>query len=105
MELETFELEDGGPLEFCRSGPEDADDLLVFHVGTPSAAAVFPNVTEAAAARGARTVSYSRPGYGASTRRPGRVYADEAANTATLADHLGAATFLVAGWSGGGPAA
>jgi len=105
MELETFELEDGGTLEFCRSGPEDADDLLVFHVGSPSAAVVFPNVTEAAAARGVRTVSYSRPGYGRSMRRPGRVYADEAANTAALADHLGASTFLVAGWSGGGPAA
>lgn len=52
-----------------------------------------------------RSATYSRPGYGGSTRRPGRVFADEAANTAALADHLGASTLLVAGWSGGGPAA
>jgi pimeloyl-ACP methyl ester carboxylesterase len=105
VDLETLELAGGGSLEFCRSGPEDADDLLVFHVGSPSAAVVFPNVTSAAAARGVRTATYSRPGYGGSTRRPGRVFGDEAANTAALADHFGASTFLVAGWSGGGPAA
>jgi pimeloyl-ACP methyl ester carboxylesterase len=105
MDLETLDLEGGGSLEFCRSGPQDADTLLVFHVGSPSAATVFPNVTEAAAARGVRTVTYSRPGYGGSTRRKGRTFADEATSAAALADHLGASTFLVAGWSGGGPAA
>jgi pimeloyl-ACP methyl ester carboxylesterase len=105
VDMETLQLGGGGSLEFCRSGPEDAEVLLVFHVGSPSAAAVFPNVTEVAAARGVRTVTYSRPGYGGSTRRKGRTFADEAANTAALADHVGASTFLVAGWSGGGPAA
>jgi pimeloyl-ACP methyl ester carboxylesterase len=105
VDLETLELEGARSLEFCRSGPSEATALLVFHVGSPSAATVFPNVTAAAAARGVRTVSYSRPGYGGSTRSQGRTVADEAANTEALADHLGASTFLVAGWSGGGPAA
>jgi pimeloyl-ACP methyl ester carboxylesterase len=105
MEMETLDLEDGGSLEFCRSGPEDAGTLLVFHVGTPCAATVLPNVTQAASDRGVRTVSYSRRGYGGSTRRSGRTVADEAANTEALANHLGASTFLVAGWSGGGPSA
>jgi pimeloyl-ACP methyl ester carboxylesterase len=79
--------------------------LLIFHVGTPCAGALYPNVTSVAAARGVRTVSYSRAGYGSSTRRKGRTVADEAENTAALADHLGTSTFLVAGWSGGGPGA
>jgi pimeloyl-ACP methyl ester carboxylesterase len=105
MELAVLHLEDGRSLEFCRSGPEDAETTLVFHVGTPSAAVSFPHVTAAAAARGVRTVSYSRAGYGGSPRTAGRTVGDEAANTAALADHLGAASFLVAGWSGGGPAA
>ena len=98
-------LPDGRILEFCRSGPEDASQTLVFHVGTPSAAVVFPHVTDAAAARGVGTLSYSRPGHGASTPHPGRTVAEEAATTAALADHLGVERFLVAGWSGGGPAA
>ena len=51
------------------------------------------------------TASYSRAGYGGSTRSEGRTVAQEAVNTAALADHLGASTFFVAGWSGGGPGA
>ena len=103
--METLHLVDGGTLEFCQSGPQDAETLLVLHVGSPCAAVVVPNITSAAADRGVRTVSYSRPGYGGSTRRMGRTEAYEAENTASLADHLGASTFLVAGWSGGGPPA
>ena len=104
-ELESMQLPDGRTLEFCRSGPEEAQTLLVFHVGSPSAAVDFPNVTSAAASRGVRTVTYSRAGHAGSTRKPGRIAADEAADTAALADRLGASTFLVAGWSGGGPGA
>jgi pimeloyl-ACP methyl ester carboxylesterase len=105
MQMESLSLGNGESLEFCQSGPQDSEALLVFHVGTPCAAAEFPNVASAAAARGVRTVSYSRAGYGGSTRSPGRTVADEARNTAALADHLAEPTFLVAGWSGGGPAA
>jgi pimeloyl-ACP methyl ester carboxylesterase len=87
------------------SGPADALDLLVFHVGSPSAAVPFPALTAAAARHGLRTLMYSRPGYGRSARLPGRRVADEALRTAALADHLGARSIHVAGWSGGGPAA
>jgi pimeloyl-ACP methyl ester carboxylesterase len=103
--MESLHLEDGASLEFCLSGSEDGVTLLVFHVGSPCAAALYPSVASAAAARGVRTVSYSRAGYGTSTRNKGRTVADEVENTAALADHLGASAFLVAGWSGGGPSA
>jgi pimeloyl-ACP methyl ester carboxylesterase len=54
-------------------------------------------------ARGLRLVTWSRPGYGVSTRRAGRSVADDVDDVADLLDHLGADTCLVAGWSGGGP--
>jgi pimeloyl-ACP methyl ester carboxylesterase len=106
MELESMKLEDGGSLEFRVSDPvDDASDWLVFHVGTPSAAMLFPHMTEAAARRGIRIATYSRGGYGGSTRSSGRAVAQEARNTAALADHLSIETFHVVGWSGGGSSA
>ncbi|MGZ6545950.1 MAG: alpha/beta fold hydrolase [Actinomycetota bacterium] len=103
--MESLQLADGRSLEFCRTGPVDPSAWLIFHIGTPSAAALFPHVTEVADARGIATASYSRAGYGGSTRSEGRTVAQEAVNAAALADHLGASTFFVAGWSGGGPGA
>jgi pimeloyl-ACP methyl ester carboxylesterase len=96
---------DGGTVEYLVDGPPDAPGLLLFQLGTPSAAVVYPGLVRAAAAHGLRTATYSRGGYGRSSRRPGRSVADEAAISAALADHLGHERFLTAGWSGGGPVA
>ena len=96
---------DGGTIEYVVDGPENAPNLLLFHLGTPCAAVPFDGLTPAAAAVGMRTAIYSRPGYGHSTRRAGRIVADEAATSAALADHLGHQRFFTAGWSGGGPVA
>ncbi|HUG30153.1 MAG TPA: alpha/beta fold hydrolase [Candidatus Limnocylindria bacterium] len=96
---------DGGTVEFLVAGPPDATELLLFHVGTPSAAVMYPGLVAAAAARGVRTATYSRGGYGRSSRRPGRSVADEAAISAALADRLGYERFFTVGWSGGGPVA
>jgi pimeloyl-ACP methyl ester carboxylesterase len=57
----------------------------------------------AAAERSLRLVTYSRPGYGGSTRQPGRLVVDAANDVTAVLDHLGADRCLVAGWSGGGP--
>ena len=94
-----------GVIEYVVDGPADAPDLLLFHLGTPCAAVPFDGLTRAAAAAGMRTAIYSRPGFGNSTRRAGRMMADEAATSAALADHLGHERFHTAGWSGGGPVA
>ena len=59
---------DGGSVEYLVDGPPDAADLLLFHVGTPSAAVLYPGLVAAAAARGLRTATYSRSGYGRSSR-------------------------------------
>ena len=50
-----------------------------------------------------RWISYDRPGYLASTSRPGRDVASAAADSASVADALGVAEFAVMGHSGGGP--
>lgn len=52
---------------------------------------------------GVRLISYDRPGYGGSDRRPGRTVADAAADVAAIADALGIGRFSVVGRSGGGP--
>ena len=95
-------------LEVLDAGPEDGFPL-VYHHGTPQAAIPFPTLERAAAEHGLRVISYSRPGYGASSpRSDGATTAqvgDDAADTATVLDHLGVGNFLTIGWSGGGPRA
>jgi len=96
------DLADGRRLEVAVAGPRDGMPL-VFHNGTPGTAAPRAGLVDAAARRGLRTIAYARPGYGASTARPGRTVADAAADTAAVLDALGATTFVTFGWSGGGP--
>lgn len=48
-------------------------------------------------------MTYSRPGYGSSSRLPGRRVVDAAGDVEVVLRHLGADRCLVAGWSGGGP--
>lgn len=84
------------------SGPADGLTLM-FHHGTPGAAAPNRELERAAHARGIRLITISRPGYGASNRQRGRSVADVAEDTAAVLAEIGAERCLVAGWSGGGP--
>jgi pimeloyl-ACP methyl ester carboxylesterase len=77
--------------------------VLVLLTGTPSGGLVFEPFAAAARARGLGLVTYSRPGYGDSTRRPGRSVADCAEDVATLARALSLDRLYAVGWSGGGP--
>ncbi len=95
-------LGDGRQLQAMLAGPEWGIPL-VWHHGTPFAAAPRPVALAAAAGHGLRTITVNRPGYAGSTDRPGRTVADAAADTAELLDHLGHDRFLSVGWSGGGP--
>ncbi len=104
MEISASELvlPGGRTLEVAVAGPADGD-LLIFHHGTPGSGEVFPPTAETAVAHGFRLAAYARPGYGKSSRHPGRTVADCAADAGALADHLGAARFFTMGASGGGP--
>jgi pimeloyl-ACP methyl ester carboxylesterase len=95
-------LPDGRRLDFTVSGPADGIPL-VYHHGTPGAKTKARHIERAAHDRGLRLVGLSRPGYGDSTRRPGRAVADVAVDVAAILDQLGAPRCLVGGTSGGGP--
>ena len=92
----------GRRVEYDARGPAGGD-AVVFHTGTPSGGLLFDGWVQAGVARGIRHVAYSRPGYGASDRRPGRTVADCAQDVAAVADELGIGRFYAVGWSGGGP--
>lgn len=100
--MPTVATPDGRDLDVLVSGPEDGLPL-VFHHGTPGSAAVLHFLERAAHAQGLRLVSFSRPGYGSSTRRPGRSVADVVPDVVSILDHLGVSRCVTAGWSGGGP--
>ena len=102
MERLQVQAADGRRLEVQSDGPADGRAVL-FHVGTPSAGILYPPLVELGAERGLRHITYSRPGYGGSERRPGRTVADGAADVEAIADALGIARFFTVGWSGGGP--
>jgi pimeloyl-ACP methyl ester carboxylesterase len=95
-------LSDGRSLDVDISGP-DGETPLVVHHGTPGERSQYPPFAAAAAAKGFRYVSYSRPGYGGSSRQPGRAVADCAADTAAILAHLSADRCYTVGASGGGP--
>jgi pimeloyl-ACP methyl ester carboxylesterase len=102
VDLHFTTTPDGRQLEYAVSGPVDARVLLL-QVGTPNAAQIFRAIAEPAAQLGLRTVSYSRPGYGSSTAKPGRSVADVGADVVVIADAVGVDDFITLGWSGGGP--
>ncbi len=95
-------LDDGRDLDVYEGGPRDGK-VLVFHHGTPGSGRPIRAVDDAAHKLGLRVVSMSRPGYGDSTRSPGRSVVNVAADTAAVLDAIGVDRCFVAGWSGGGP--
>jgi pimeloyl-ACP methyl ester carboxylesterase len=95
-------LPDSRQLDVVVSGPAEGTPL-VFHHGTPGSATQFRAIQRAAHALGLRLVTFSRAGYGSSTRHVGRTVVAAAADTEAVLDLLGASRCVLAGWSGGGP--
>lgn len=93
---------DGRELEVVLYGPRDGVPIVVHH-GTPGVAGLFDSLIEAGAERGVRHITYSRPGYGGSTRHPGRSVVDCTADVVAIADALGYERFHSIGGSGGAP--
>ena len=98
---EHLNLASGARLDYLVEG--DGDALLVYHHGTPAAGPIPHDLITAAATHGFTLVELVRPGYGESTRQPGRSVADVVPLVEALADHLGHERFVTMGWSGGGP--
>ena len=101
MEPTFFTRANGDRIDYFDSG--SGSDLLIYHHGTPAAGPLHEDVLGPAAQNDLRVVELVRPGYGHSTRVPGRSVADVGHIAAELADHLGFDRFVTMGWSGGGP--
>ena len=95
-------LRDGRTLAWREYGPADGKPLLRFQ-GTPgSRYSRYPH-EESYDRLDVRVIVFDRPGYGASSRLPGRGVAVVADDAAELLDHLGLDAVHAAGGSGGGP--
>jgi len=95
-------MRDGRVLEVGVSGPKDGTGL-VFHHGTPGSILSFDPFIQSTLSRGLRYISYSRPGYANSSRRPGRSIGECSKDVEEILDQIQAHRCYVIGWSGGGP--
>jgi len=101
--IETdVQLDDGRTLHVYDTAA-DADLVVIWHHGTPQIGEPPPPLVAAAPEHGIRWIGYDRPGYGGSTRQPGRGIASAAGDVAAVADALGVERFAVMGHSGGSP--
>jgi pimeloyl-ACP methyl ester carboxylesterase len=89
-------------VRYCCYGPPGGLPVVSL-AGTPGTRWERPDVIRAFDQAGLRVVLPDRPGYGGSTRQPGRSVADEADDVQEIADALGWERFAVTGFSGGGP--
>jgi pimeloyl-ACP methyl ester carboxylesterase len=103
MEATLLELADGRRLAWTETGDPAGAPLIILH-GTPGCrlSGRHPDPGRVADA-GLRLISCDRPGYGRSTRHPGRRVVDCVGDVAAIADAAGIDRFAVAGGSGGGP--
>lgn len=99
---QTVQAPDGRQLEVVSYGPDNGRCLL-FHSGTPSAAGISPALLAELAKRDLRYVTFSRPGYSASSVMDGRAVGDVATDVQAILDALKVGSFFCAGQSGGGP--
>ena len=95
-------LHDGRTLAWREYGPSGGRPILRFQ-GTPGSRNSRHPHEDAYERLDARVIVFDRPGYGASSRLPGRGVAVVADDAAELLDHLGLDAVHVSGGSGGGP--
>ncbi len=95
-------LRDGRTLAWREYGPSDGRPQLRFQ-GTPGSRYSRYAHEEAYERLHTRVIAFDRPGYGASSRLPGRGVSVVTDDAAALLDHLGLDVVHVSGGSGGGP--
>jgi pimeloyl-ACP methyl ester carboxylesterase len=84
-------------------GDPNGKPVITFH-GTPGSRIGYWTDEPGIWGRfGLRRLSFDRPGYGDSTRFPGRSVSDVVPDIVALADHFGLRRFAISGGSGGGP--
>lgn len=101
----TFTLANGRSLEYQVRGSTSQNAIpFVYLHGTPSAYPVLNSLAARCEKANFQLISYSRSGYGSSTRHKGRRVIDVVTDVEALLDHLGVGgrQCVVGGWSGGG---
>src|SRR6478609_4712508 len=93
---------DGRVLAVAEWGDPNGTPFISMH-GTPGGRISYWMDPTIDARHGVRRITYDRPGYGESTRMPGRSVADAVNDVATITAALGIGDFIVSGGSGGGP--
>jgi pimeloyl-ACP methyl ester carboxylesterase len=97
-----FTLRDGRSFAVAEWGDPAGIPVFMIH-GTPGGRISWWKDPEIYARLGIRRLTIDRPGYGESTRLPGRIVADIVPDIVEVADALGLDRFVVTGGSGGGP--
>lgn len=100
---EVVTTPDGRVLAFCRWGAPDGAPLFLLH-GTPGSR-LLRHVGDGYHRNGLCVYTYDRPGYGLSTRQPGRRVVDAAVDVRAIAEAVGVDVFGIVGVSGGAAAA
>ena len=95
-------LRDGRVLDARDTGPQGAL-VLVPHHATPGTGTPSAEIATTVAERGARLVTWSRPGHATSPRYPGPSVAGVAGDAVEVLGAFGVDTTVTAGASGGGP--
>lgn len=93
---------DGRTLAVAEWGDPNGVPVFFIH-GAPGGRISWPPDRALDARHGIRRVSFDRPGWGESTRFPGRTVADVVPDVVAIADALGMDRFAVRGASMGGP--
>ncbi len=93
---------DGRTLAVAEWGDPNGLPLIAMH-GTPGSRIAYWEDPTIYARHGLRRLTYDRPGYGESTRLPGRTVIDVIPDVLAIAEALGLERFAISGGSGGGP--
>ena len=93
---------DGRSLEYATLG-DPAGSTIFFHHGSPGSNRLLVALAPLLERGHFFLVTFSRPGYGYSSRREGRVVADVVGDVRCVLDELGRGSYVALGWSGGGP--
>ena len=99
--METLTLPSGRKLDYQISGAPNGFPLLYLH-GTPGAYPSLTSLSRTCKTNDLKLITFSRSGYGGSTRQKGRKNVDIVDDAKALLQHLGHDTCVAAGWSGGG---
>ena len=98
----SMQVADGRTVAWTDWGTPDGRPVLRIP-GTPGSRWSVRADRSIWAERGLRVITTERPGFGASTRLPGRGFAEHADDLAAILDHLGLDRVHVYGGSGGSP--